>query len=125
MRWQHVKIKKEEAMANKKTDSPHANLSIIKEDLEVLKDDMVEDGTKLFQDIKEQSMLATKDVQRKTRQQIAELRSQIAELESAAEDSLHSGLGKLERHVKSRPTESVALAFAAGIVASLFLSRRH
>ena len=108
----------------KKLDQPQSNLSVIREDLEDLKNDVVEDGAKLFTDIKEQSLIASREMKRKTRDQIADLRRQLEELEEAAGREFSHNVHKMEKRVRERPTESIALAFAAGIIASFLLGRR-
>ncbi len=103
----------------------HANLSVIRDDIETLKKDVVEGVSRLAKDVKEEGMNETRYVKKKVHDQIDTLRGQLEELEEAAGRRYHTIEKRVEKHVKSNPTQSVAMAFAAGIITSFLLGRRN
>ena len=100
--------KLELAASNESTDP--ADLSVVREDLQTLKTDVVA----LVEHLKEEGMNETEYLKRRAAHQLEH-----------AQEAGGRGLKELEQKVVARPVQSVAMAFAAGILASLFLGRRR
>jgi ElaB/YqjD/DUF883 family membrane-anchored ribosome-binding protein len=91
----------------------HADLGAINEALRTLRDDVKKDMANLKDQIVEEGRHEAKYLKKRAREGYEEV-----------QDMGLRSLGDLEKRVKANPTQSVALAFAAGIVASVLLGRR-
>jgi ElaB/YqjD/DUF883 family membrane-anchored ribosome-binding protein len=81
----------------------------LKEDLRAIKDDSIA----LARDLKEDGITAAKNVGTDVKEKVDEMKTHASE-----------HLGTIAKEVKARPLQSMAIAFAAGAVASLFIGRR-
>lgn len=81
----------------------------IKEDLRAIKDDSIS----LARDLKQDGMEAAKSVSNDVKDKMEGLKAQAS-----------TQLKTLEKEVKNRPLQSMAIAFAAGALASILLGRR-
>lgn len=86
----------------KKIKKKYPEVEEIKNDIESLKDNTVE----LAQHIKEDAA------------------GTIEETAATVKMQAKTELTKVEKHVKSNPMQSVAIAFAGGVLASILLNRR-
>lgn len=93
--------------------SDHADFGAINEALIALRDDVKKDMANLKEQILEEGRHEAKFLKKKVRESYDDFHDYSAR-----------NLDLLESKVKSNPTQSVALAFAAGIIASFLLGRR-
>jgi len=96
-------------MTTKPTDTTYPEIQDIKNDLDSLKNNVVE----LTKHIKS-------DGADKSHQLAQDLSQRLLELK----DSGRSELDKVAQHVQQKPGQSLAIAFAAGLLASVLLGRR-
>ncbi len=81
----------------------------IREDLESLRSNVVE----LTKHVQENSLDLTADLAKKARKRLSEL-----------QEKGRDGLKKIEQRMKDKPGQTLATAFAAGLLASFLLARR-
>lgn len=96
-------------MSKAKTKTQYPEIEDIREDLNSLKTNVVELTRAVKQDGTVQAE-AIKDV----------TLTRLGELKASGQEQIKN----IERRVKAKPAESVAIAFAAGLAASLLLGRR-
>lgn len=94
-------------MSNTKTGYPE--IEDIREDLDSLKNNVVE----LTKHVQKNGAEHTKEATRM-------LRSRLDHFKKSGQDQLY----QMEKQVKAKPMQSLALAFAAGMLASLVIGRR-
>lgn len=92
-----------------KTKKSYSEIDGIKDDIDSLKNNIVE----LTKHIKVDAKKETKELKKAAANQIEGLR-----------DTSLEQYERLEKQVKAKPGQSVAIAFAAGVVASMLVGRR-
>jgi ElaB/YqjD/DUF883 family membrane-anchored ribosome-binding protein len=92
-----------------KAKQNYAELADIKKDLSLLKKDTI----KLAEHVKKDGVV-----------QAEHLKEVVTEQVSGLQDAGLDQLKSLEKRVKAKPAQSIAIAFAAGIVASILLGHR-
>tara|TARA_B100001971_G_C18003746_1_gene438683 strand:+ start:433 stop:717 length:285 start_codon:yes stop_codon:yes gene_type:complete len=92
-----------------KSKSHYPEIDDIREDLDSLKSNVVELTKHVQKDGKEQ----TKEVQKALTKQVETLQEESAKR-----------LEGIKNHVREKPAQSIGIAFATGLVASLLLGRR-
>ncbi len=109
-RWVERKMNLSEGvlnMAKEKTNYPE--IDDIREDLESLKHNVVD----LSKQIKNDGLAQTQELKKAALKQVDHLK-----------DASGKQLKNVETHVKEKPAQSLAMAFAAGLVASFLFGRR-
>jgi ElaB/YqjD/DUF883 family membrane-anchored ribosome-binding protein len=96
-------------MPKAKTKTQYPEIEDIREDLDSLKTNVVE----LTRAVKKDSVVQTEAIK-----DVALTR--FEELKESGQEQIKN----IERRVKAKPAESVAIAFAAGLAASFLLGRR-
>jgi len=94
-------------MAKSKTSYPE--IENIREDIDSLKSNTIELGRHI-----------KKDGEKQTRALAGSARERLAELKVSGREQMKH----VEGHVKEKPLQSMAIAFAAGVFASMLLGRR-
>jgi ElaB/YqjD/DUF883 family membrane-anchored ribosome-binding protein len=92
-----------------KAKESYGEIDNIRDDLKSLKTDVI----KLSRHVQEDSVDKTVELAKKASQRLATLKSQGQEK-----------LDKIERRIKTKPAQSLAIAFAAGFVVHHLLGRR-
>jgi ElaB/YqjD/DUF883 family membrane-anchored ribosome-binding protein len=95
--------------SQKSAQALQADAHSIKEDLRAIKDDSIT----LAKDLKHDGIEAAKSVSNDVKDKVGDLKAQAA-----------TQLKGLEQEVKTRPLQSMAIAFAAGALTSILLGRR-
>jgi ElaB/YqjD/DUF883 family membrane-anchored ribosome-binding protein len=87
----------------------HSDMDDIRKDLDSLKNNVVE----LTKHMKNEGVSQTKH-----------LKDVASDRLDDVKDAGRQQMADVERHIKDKPTESIAIAFAAGLVASYLFGRR-
>lgn len=95
--------------SQKSAQALQADAHSIKEDLRAIKDDSIT----LAKDLKQDGIEAARAVSNDVKDKMGDLKAQAS-----------TQLKTLEKEVKARPLQSMAIAFAAGALTSILLGRR-
>lgn len=91
------------------TKTEYTEINDIKDDIESLKNNVIQ----LTHQLKESGIQQTKAFKKTASVQFSELK-----------DNGQKQMEKVESHVREKPAQSIAAAFAVGVIASLLLGRR-
>jgi ElaB/YqjD/DUF883 family membrane-anchored ribosome-binding protein len=120
--FDYIKLSKKETMmtSNKKVElasvTDQLDLSILRSDIDTIKSDIMT----LTKHVREEGTNGSRLVKRMANDQKDRLLEQLIDIQDAGGRKL----AKLEKTVSKKPTQSVAIAFAAGLIASFLLGGR-
>jgi|GEM_PF-4987798 len=77
-----------------------------------------------FERAREEAILIVKDTQAGANKKIHSAANYINEEMSDLKDSGAKALGQLEKRIQANPGQSVAIAFTAGMIASMLIGKR-
>lgn len=106
-------------MPNAKTQTKSNDIENIRSDVESLKTNIMA----LSKQVEAEGKLTAADVKAKAKENITELRQRMHENISNFQDYSKDQFAVVEKEIKNRPAQSVAIAFGAGVLLSALLRR--
>ena len=99
---------------------PTDDMENIREDLKSLKDHI----QSLSKQVEADSKLTAAELKMKAKENLDDFTTKAQKNIAHFQDYSREQLGNVEKEIKAKPAQSVAIAFGAGLLASFLLSRR-